>query len=357
MQDFDSATEWLLEADPTNPAVRYFALRDLLQYPAGDSEVVAAQQAIMASGPVPAILAAQDPAGYWVEPGPGYYPKYTGTVWQVAFLAQLGADSGDPRVVAAGNYVLDHTRSRCGGFSAGADPPGQIHCLQGNLVAALIDLGWLGDLRLDSAIDWLARSITGEHIAPAQEKDAPVRYYRSGNSAPGFACSANNHLPCAWGAVKALLALGKLPDAARTPAVRAALESGSAFLLKHDPAVADYPGGFATKPSQSWFRFGYPIAYVTDVLQTLEVLTALGFGHDKRLRPALDLVLHKCNEEGRWRLEYSYNGKMWVDIEKKGEPSKWVTLRALRVLKRCHTVELCDERATIRLRHPTKEKL
>ncbi len=331
--------DWLLEPDPANPGVRFFALRDLLDRAANAPEVAAAQAAVMSSGPVPAILAAQDPAGYWVKPGPGYYPKYTGTVWQVTFLAQLGADARDQRVASACDYVLDHTRSRYGGFSAGADPGGQIHCLQGNLAAALIDLGRLGDSRLDEALDWLARSITGEGIAPATEKDAPVRFYRSGNSASGFACSANNHLPCAWGAVKAMLALSKVPEKARTPAIHTAIETGSELLLSHDPAVADYPMGYATKPSQSWFRFGYPLAYVTDVLQTLEVLTALGYGDDARLRPALDLVLSKRDKQGCLRMEYTYNGKMWVDVERKGEPSKWVTLRALRVLKTCRGSE------------------
>jgi hypothetical protein len=85
-----------------------------------------------------------------------------------------------------------------------------------------------------------------------------------------------------------------------------------------------------------WFQFGYPIAYVTDVLQNLEVLTALGYGKDPRLAGAVDLLLSKRDDRGRWKLEYTYNGKTWVDIEEKGKPSKWVTLRALRVLKRIH---------------------
>ena len=58
-----------------------------------------------------------------------------------------------------------------------------------NLGAALIDLGWLGDPRLDEALDWLARSITGRGIAPSDERSAEVRYLRSGNSGPGFLCS------------------------------------------------------------------------------------------------------------------------------------------------------------------------
>jgi hypothetical protein len=47
----------------------------------------------------------------------------------------------------------------------------------------------------------------------------------------------------------------------------------------------------------------------------------------------LRLVLSKQDAAGRWKMEYTYNGKTWADIEEKGKPSKWVTLRALCVLK------------------------
>ena len=70
------------------------------------------------------------------------------------------------------------------------------------------------------------------------------------------------------------------------------------------------------------------------MLQNLEVLTALGHGTDPRLNAALELLLSKQDPNGRWPLEYTYNGKTWVDIEQKKQPSKWITLRALRVLKR-----------------------
>ena len=90
------ALPWLLEPDAANPGVRYLALRHLLDRPADDREVQLAQQAVMTSGPVPAILDAQDPAGFWVKPGTGYGPKYRGTEWQVIFLGELGAA---PRMV------------------------------------------------------------------------------------------------------------------------------------------------------------------------------------------------------------------------------------------------------------------
>jgi len=330
----DDPLPWLLEPDPESPGVRYFALTDLLDRPTDDLEVQEARRSAMSTGPVPTMLEAQEPDGYWAEPGPGYRPKYRSTVWSLIMLAQLGADGSDPRVRQAGEYILSHAIASSGAFSASGTPSGAAWCLAGNLGAALLDLGWLGDERLHGALEWLAKAVTGQGIAPPEETDAPLRFYKSGASGPGFLCSANNNKPCAWGAVKVMLAFSKVPEASRTPLIQDAIETGLEFLLSRDPAVADYPMGWATKPSRSWFKFGYPLFYVTDVLQNLEVLTAFSYCADPRLAGAIDLVLRKRDEQGRWKMEYAYNGKTWVDIEEKGNPSKWVTLRALRVLKR-----------------------
>ena len=332
---------WLLADDPVNPGVRYFALRDLVGLPADSAELIAAQEAVMASGPVPKIPAQAHPDGYWVKPG--YLPKYKGTMWSIIFLAQLGANGRDPRIRQACEHLFGYAVAEQGGLSMDGRHSGLIHCLQGNLCAALIELGYLDDERLQHALTWLARSITGEGIALSAEKDAPVRYLRSGNSGPGFECSANNHLPCGWGAVKALLALSKVPLAQRTPIMERAIKTGSDFLLSVDPATADYPRGYAPKPNGSWFKFGYPIGYITDVLQILEVLTGLGYGADPRLAHGLELLLSKQDEQGQWPLEYTYNGKTWVDIEAKGQPSKWITLRAWRILQQTMPAHLGHE--------------
>ncbi len=325
---------WLLEPDPSNPGVRSLALRDLLHLPADDPQRVAAQQEVMRSGPVPVILAAQNAEGWWGQTGPGYPPKYIGTVWSLIQLALLGADGQDPRVRAACEYVLAHSRSSYGGFSAGADPGGMIHCLQGNLVAAMLDLGCIDEPRLQQAIDWLARSITGEGIAPSENKQAVPRYYRSGNSAPGFACAANEGQPCSWGAKRVLMALSKLPIERRTHKIQAAIDLGVEFLLSVDLLTAAYPiPSYSDKPSRSWFQLqALPQGYVTDLLLVLEVLVALGYRHDPRLGPALAWLQGKANADDCWVQEYTYNGKTWVDIEQKGRPCKWVTLRAMRVM-------------------------
>jgi hypothetical protein len=96
---------------------------------------------------------------------------------------------------------------------------------------------------------------------------------------------------------------------------------------------ATYPAGYASKPSQNWWKFGFPVFYITDLLQIVEALAALGYGNEPRLSRSIALIREKQDETGRWALEYDYTGKTWVDFGAKKQPNKWVTLRALRVLK------------------------
>ena len=315
---------WLLEPDAANPAVRYFALRDLLDKSKDDPEVRRARTDIMTTGPVPAILAAQDPEGYWVKSGSGYSPKYRATAWQIIFLAELGADPGDERVRRGCEYLLGHSLAITGAFSVNRVPvpSGALHCLNGNLLYALISLGYADDPRVQTALTWKAQAITGE---------GEISYYRSGTAGPGFACGVNLGQPCGWGATKALKALSAVPQDQCTPEVQRAIERGVEFLLSRDPAVADYP--YTERVSSSWFRFGFPLSYWSDVLESTAVLVASGYGRDPRLERAIRFILGKQDAQGRWKLENSLNGKMWIDIEKRGKPSKWITLRALRVLR------------------------
>jgi hypothetical protein len=321
---------WLLE--PADPGVRYLALRHLLDLPVDDPQLQAARAAAQRDGPIGVVLAAQQPEGYWAAPGPGYNPKYRSTVWALILLAQLGARlEQDGRISQACHYLLDQALAPGGQFSTDGAPSGTVDCLQGNLCWALVALG-CRDPRLELAFDWLARSVTGEGIAPAQQRQAARRYYAAKCGA-GFACGANNRLPCAWGALKVLLALADLPPAYRSSLSEAALRQGVDFLFSVDPAEAAYPSGYAAKPSSNWWKFGFPVFYISDLLQIVEVLAKLGLGAEARLRRALDLVCEKQDGRGRWALEYGYSGKTWVDFGPLKALNKWVTLRALRALK------------------------
>jgi hypothetical protein len=88
-----------------------------------------------------------------------------------------------------------------------------------------------------------------------------------------------------------------------------------------------------TRFSPKWLQFGYPLAYATDFLLALEALAAAGAA-PRQLEDAIELVRSKQDDQGSWRMELSYNRRMWADVEEPGRPSKWVTLRAVQTLKR-----------------------
>jgi hypothetical protein len=210
-------------------------------------------------------------------------------------------------------------------------PSGTIDCLQGNMLWSLMTLGY-EDPRMDVAYEWMARTVTGEGVAPVTDKHAEVRYYAY-KCGPTFACGANNKLPCAWGGVKVLLALSQLPVEKRSDLVKQAIQQGVEFFFSADPSTAKYPTGYAEKPSGNWWKFGFPIFYVSDILQIAEALTALGYANDPRLANTLEIIRSKQDEQGRWQLEYNYDGKTWMRFGKMKEPNEWVTLRALKVLQ------------------------
>jgi hypothetical protein len=75
--------------------------------------------------------------------------------------------------------------------------------------------------------------------------------------------------------------------------------------------------------------------YQCDILEILDILTRLGY-NDERMQDAIDIVISKQNSNGKWNLERTFNGRFQVDIERKNKPSKWITINALKVLKRIY---------------------
>ena len=326
------SVSWLLNSDSAN--VRYLAMRDLLDLPADDKKLKAARKLAHKEGPIAHVLSKMQEEGYWQRAGTGYGPKYKSTVWALILLAQLGASvKEDKRIKLACKYYLDHALNPGGQISAMTNnaPSGTIDCLQGNMLWSLMELGYT-DPRMDSAYEWMARTLTGEGVAPITDKHAPVRYYGY-KCGPTFACGASNKLPCAWGGVKVMLAFARLPVQKRSALIKRAIRQGVDFFFSVDPSTAKYPNGWAEKPSGNWWKFGFPVFYVTDILQIAEALVGLGYGRDPRLASTLELVRSKQDDAGRWPLEHNYDGKTWMRFGKMKEPNPWVTLRALRVLK------------------------
>jgi len=322
----DKTIGWLLEKE--NPSVRYFTLTKLLNKSESDKEVLEAKDDIMKIGIVPAILDKQNEAGYWGEPQRFYTNKYSGTGWQLIILAGLGADMSDTRIKKACEFILHNSQDiESYGFSVrrSAKHGGGLHsevipCLTGNMIWSLIKLGYLNDERVMHGIAWICkyqRSDDGISDAP---KDWP--YDR-------FEICWGKHT-CHMGVVKSLKALSAIPKEQRTSSVAEKIQTLSEYMLIHHIYKKSHDLKSTSKPG--WLKLGFPLMYQTDILEILEILVELDYC-DSRMGEAIEKLRTKQNNEKRWDLENTFNGRMIKDIEIKGKSSKWITLKAFNVLR------------------------
>jgi hypothetical protein len=319
-------TAWLLE--PGDPSVRYFTLRELLGRPAHDPEAASARAEIMQRGPVPALLARQAPGGYWGKAEDFYIrAKYRGSVWTIQLLAELGADGADPRIRRASEFILSTSQDRASaGFSyksgplAGGDHAATLPCLTGNMLFALIRFGYLCDPRVQAGIEWILR------CQRFDDGDGPAPHGWPYEGSRG--CWAKH--TCHIGVVKALKALGEIPPDQRSDEICSLIQMLAGHLLKHQIFMSSHHPDQVAMPE--WLEFGFPRFPTTDALEILLLLTRLGI-RDPRMQPAIDCLLAKQDELGRWPMEFSYNDRMLVSIERKSRPSKWLTLWALCALR------------------------
>jgi hypothetical protein len=314
--------DWLLEDD--NPSVRFATLTTLQHKPLKDSQVQEAKKSIGKADLVEKILARQNPDGSWGKPERFYSDKYTGTVWTLLLLSELYAPPEDPRIIQACEFILEHSYSKEGGFAYCEEYRTEknlqclvIPCLTGNMVFSLLRFGYLKEPRVQHSIDWLCknqRTDDGEG-----KKDNNARYN---------ACWGSHS--CHMGVAKTFKALVEIPEASRSEQVSSKIGELADYFLKHH--IYKKSHALEEVSIKSWLRFGFPLMYQSDVLELLGMFASLHL-QDPRLEDAISLVEQKRTKEGLWVMENSYNGRMQVPIEKKGVPSKWLTLKALRVLQ------------------------
>ena len=300
---------WLLEGE--DAALRYRVLVDLLDRPESDSEVQKARAAIPEAPVVAAILAAQHPEGHWAEAKSTYRPKYKATHWQMILLAEFGLPGNHPSVQRGLQRMADAITS-IGAEDAIAQGD-VLWCYTGNTLRFLSRFG-LG------ASEGAIRA--AERMIELAQSDSQ------------WTCPHSDGRTCLWGAVKALRGLSSMPAAARPAGAAEVMASAAQHLLAHDYLSDGEKAGLTENGWESdWLKFGFPSFYESDLLEALDALAEAGYAREARYASLLWLVLEKQDRQGRWTLENSFNGRMHADVEAKGEPSRWLTLRALRVLK------------------------
>ena len=307
---------WLLESG--QPSIQYYALTDLLARAPRDPGVIVARSRISRVGWARDLLATQKPEGFWEPHEPRTlrewvnflrFPVFGSSIWQGMVLADLGLTRTDARIRRFAERVFDHQLR----LSSPVNLFTEEACIVGNVARMMTRFGYGGDRRIGKLFDWMIED---------QREDG------------GWNCAAGQPgtLDC-W---EPLAALAEVPRSTRSAAMDRAVARGTEFYLERRL----FREGRRYAP---WFRFHYPTHYYYDVLVGLDMLTLLGCAGDRRLRPALEILRDRRRRDGRWLLDRVHpdespkGGARKVRplaLERPGEPSLWITLTALRVLKR-----------------------
>lgn len=343
MQIQDTIMNWLLEED--NPPVRYLTLTNLLKKSDTHLEVQQTKAHLMEYEITQGILQHADE--FWNESdrSSNWYWKYTNKYWQVIFLGQFLADGNDPRIARGIEDILSHRKWSM---------KRRWSCFTAMLLTALMRLGYETHPAVVEETEALATQILADGGISCHEMDYSLLSH------------------CFLARPKFLLCFAEIPGEKRSEAVNAAIDLLVQTLLAHEvyryvpstrrawqqvlarrPKRADLPEGHTVKawiaqqrtvflasqglgtgdPKQGWLKFGFPSHYTSDILEAMYALALLDIPMTPHLNRPLQVIQDNMTPEGMWMMDRSLNGKMWVDVEEKGKPSKWITYFALYTLK------------------------
>ena len=304
-----SVLEWLFDSDP---AIRWQVLRDLTDAPA--NEVVAERARIAHEGWGAQLLAAQGADGQWS--GGALFPEWISTTYTLQLLQQFGIDPTEQVVRDAVARV--HANSR---WEHDNEPyfEGEVEpCINGRAVA----LGAYFDVDVEGSVRGIVNRLLGE-----QMEDGGWNCEQENGSTRGSFDTTINVL-------EGLLEFERRTGGdAETAAAR---HRGQEYLLTRrlfrrlstgEPIVPHKGDG-------DWLQLSFPNGWRYDILRGLDYLRDAGVAPDERVAEAVGIVESKRGADGRWRLDHAHHDRLLVDFgEREGEPSRWITLHALRVLR------------------------
>jgi hypothetical protein len=301
-----SVVDWLLESDP---AIRWQVMRDISHEPAA---VVAAERARIATeGWGAQLLALQTPDGLWA--GSAFSQDRTDTFHVLELLRRLGLDPESAEARQAIDRVNAHVTWADGawwnppwaaqGFLEGEVEP----CINGNVVSTGSYFG----------VDMtpLVERLLGEQLADGGWNCEVER----GATVSSFATTIN--------VLEGLLAYERAAPA--TERAGEARRRGEAYMLERRMFRRKSTGEVI---DPSWLRFSFPTWWHYDVLRGLDYLREAGIQPDERIAEAIELVKANRQADGRWPAHRVDVGKQYFEMAAPGEPSRWNTLHALRVL-------------------------
>jgi hypothetical protein len=301
----DRVLAWLLNGDP---AIRWQAGRDLLGWPLRKWR---AEQARVASeGWGARLLARQDGTGRWTSRL--YGQKWISTTYSMVLLRQLGLPNDEPRAFKSCLLFLEEGLWCDGGITPSAAQKRSETCLTG-LVLGLLSWFRVVDPRREQLVDYLLGQQMGDGgwNCRRDRGAAHSSFHTTINVLEGLRDYSEAGGP-------------------RATEVRRAEARGREFFMKHR-LYRSHRTGRIVNPV--FTRMSFPPRWHHDVLRTLDYFRASRAAYDERLDDPISLLLKKRTKEGRWLLQNRHPGRTFFDLETVGKPSRWNTLRALRVVR------------------------
>jgi len=305
---------WLLDGDP---AIRWQVFRDILGAP--EATVLRERRKIARAGWGARRLARKHAAGSWAGARPSdaglYSPKWISTTYTMLLLRDFGLLPTNRQARRACRLLLERGLQSDGGINYGSWAKWTRRsetCVTGMVLSILSHFEY-DDERLDT--------LAG-HLLEQQMPDGGWNCQR-----PYGATHSSVHTTIS---VLEGLRLYELHRRRNVRSVRLAQRRGREFLLVHR-LFRSHRSGEIIKPI--FLRFAFPPRWHYDVLRALDYFQAVNAFPDPRLREAIDLVRGSQRADGRWALQHRYKGKTFFELERLGGPSRWNTLRALRVLR------------------------
>lgn len=300
----DAVINWLLEGDV---AIQYQVHRDLL-----GTERPDLQRRISREGWGAAFLAARNPDGYWSERY--YQPKWISAHYTLLDLKNLNIEPDNPLIVKSLQRIFAEEKSEDGGINPANSIAQSDVCVNG-MVLNFAAYFKVDEEQLKSVIDFLLSQ---------QMPDG------------GFNCRSNrsgakhSSMHTTLSVLEGMFEYARNGYTYRLDELRQAQAVAHEFLLMHRLFKSDKTGNVI---QERFLRFPYPCRWYYDILRAMDYFQLAGLKYDPRMDEAVEIIISKRTFEVKWKLSAAYSGQVHFTMEQAGKPSRWNTLRALRVLR------------------------
>ena len=304
-KQFEQLLAWILEGDIS---LQYQALKDLKGEIRADL-----QKKICKEGWGYKFLNARKKNGHW---GHSFYqPKWISTHYTLLDLRNLWAFSGEPRIRESINLIADHNIGWDGGVNPNRSNLASDVCVNGMFLNYACYFG-VEEEKIRSVIDFILGQLMNDG---------------------GFNCMSNrsgarhSSLHSTLSTLEGLFEYLKNGYSYRKKEISKVISSGNEFILMHKLFKSDHTGEII---NQAFLKLPYPSRWRYDILRAMDYFAYSGVKWDARMKDATEVIVSKKNKDGSWNLNAKYPGQVHIEMEKAGKPSRWNTLRALRVLNK-----------------------